>query len=63
MRKMNKRELAKVDQFIAEGEELYGTQKDNRVTAYVQRQMIKAGLRVKVPIKDFSDFSGIKSRI
>jgi len=63
MRKMNKRELAKVDQFIAEGEELYGTQKDNRVTAYVQEKMIDAGLRVKVPIKDFSDFSGIKSRI
>ena len=63
MRKMNKFELAWVDKYLAEAEALYGTQKDNSVTAYVQEKMINAGLRVKVPIKDFSDFSGIKSRV
>ena len=53
MRKMNETEREKVTDLIREAEEIYGVQKDNRIIEYVQKGMIDAGLRVKVPVKKF----------
>ena len=51
MRKMNEAEREKVADLINEAELIYGTQKDNRIIAYVQERMIDAGLRIKVPVR------------
>ena len=51
MRKMNEAEREKVADLINEAEMIYGTQKDNRIIAYVQERMIDAGLRIKVPVR------------
>ena len=56
MRPMNRKEMERVDQLLAEGEELYGELMDNRVIYYVQEKMIEEGLRVKVPYKEPSSF-------
>ena len=56
MRKMNETEREKVTDLIREAEEIYGVQKDNRIIEYVQKGMIDAGLRVKVPVKKFKRF-------
>ena len=58
MRKMNETEREKVTDLIREAEEIYGVQKDNRIIEYVQKGMIDAGLRVKVPVKKFKRFLG-----
>ena len=46
----------KVSGVWKEAEEIYGVQKDNRIIEYVQKGMIDAGLRVKVPVKKFKRF-------
>ena len=51
MREMNEAEREQVADLINEAELIYGTQKDNRIIAYVQERMIDAGLRIKVPVK------------
>ena len=51
MRKMNEAEREKVADLSNEAELIYGTQKDNRIIAYVQERMIDAGLRIKVPVR------------
>jgi len=52
MRPMNKIEHRKVRELLREGERLYGSQKDNRIIDHVQKGMIEAGYRIKVPVRE-----------
>ena len=50
MRKMNINEELTVKRLLQKGEDIYGDTRDdaNHVLDYVQREMIKRGLRIKV---------------
>ncbi len=52
MRPMNKAEHRKVRELLREGERLYGSSKDNRIIDHVQKGMIEAGYRIKVPVRE-----------
>lgn len=53
---MNKAEHRKVRELLREGERIYGPQKDNRIIDFVQKGMIEAGYRIKVPVREPNAF-------